>query len=185
MRGDLEGVVARVQIRSAIRFADYSGGIVGIIPEERKMQKIRYFDDGRIVSLMPGEIAPGRFGVDFECIDDLSSLSLLRALPGKVILRYPPPEEQIGAIIVPETSRRRPEFGVLVDVGDALNAEQEVQRKAVLRAHEQGRLFTIPMVKGEPFWQEEYKNIAGWEWLKEYRAFAFSQLYATIAKPEE
>lgn len=108
----------------------------------------------------------------------------LTALAGKVVLRYPPPAEQIGAIIVPESSRRRPEFGVLVHAGAALNEEQAIQRVEIIKAHESGRLFTIPMMKGEPFWQEEYKNIPGWEWLKEYRAFSFSQLYATIANPE-
>ena len=52
----------------------------------------------------------------------------LEALPGRVLLRFDPPVEQKGAIIIPKTSQRISEVGTVESMGDPLNEEQTMIR---------------------------------------------------------
>lgn len=123
----------------------------------------------------------------------------IEALPGKVILEFPPATEQVrGGIIIPERSRRRVEFARLVSIGDATTPEEEIRRRAIIEAANKGLLFPIAVASGIPFYQleleqdtskptygtEKDQDLGSFNFLKSMRAFSISQLYVTIEDAE-
>lgn len=105
----------------------------------------------------------------------------IEAAPGRVILRFPKPAEKIGSLHVPEKAQRRPEFGEIVSLGDAVTREDEIHRKWLARQHEQGKKIPVTIASGVGYWQEEFKNYGEeYAWLKDLRVYRISELSASV-----
>lgn len=125
--------------------------------------------------------------------------STVEALPGRVVLEFPPVTEQVrGSIIIPERSRRRVEFARLVHCGDATTPEQEILRRGILDADKRGLLFAIPVSSGQACFQieleqddrqetygmEKDQDLGDLNFLKSCRTYAMSQLHTAINHPD-
>lgn len=124
----------------------------------------------------------------------------IEALPGRVILEFPPQAEKYkGTLYVPQTSQRRREFARLVHCGDATTPEEEVKRKAIIDADRRGLLFAIPVASGQYLYQvelehdpdsptrygkEKDQDLGHLNFLKDVRTYAISQLHTVIHDPE-
>lgn len=107
----------------------------------------------------------------------------LKPLRGRVILKFPKPVEKVGAIIVPESSQLRPEFGEIVAVGDADTAEDEKRRRDLLELQQQGKRIAVSFGAGVSFWREyDVQALGGgdWSWLRDCRAYRIGELAAFI-----
>lgn len=122
-------------------------------------------------------------------------MATIEALPGRVILEFPPATESVrGGIIIPQRSRRRVEFARLVHCGAAVNQEQEILRAGIIEAANRGLLFTIPVASGqacyqveleqdtreETYGQEKDQDLGDLNYLKSLRTYAISQLHTVI-----
>jgi co-chaperonin GroES (HSP10) len=109
----------------------------------------------------------------------------LKALPGRVILRFPQPVAKVGSIIVPETSQLRPEFGEIADVGAATSLEEEKTRRDLLELQKSGKRIAVSFASGISFWRDYDVNALGggdWSWLKSAKAYRMSELAAYVVE---
>lgn len=108
----------------------------------------------------------------------------VRALPGRVILKFPPKVEKTsGGLIVPETSQLRPELGEVVDVGEAITDADVRVRGALLELQRTGAKVPVTMMSGTRFWDETKATAqaqAEWGWLSAYRAYRIGELAAFL-----
>lgn len=110
-------------------------------------------------------------------------MAKLRATAGRIILKFPRPAEQAGSIIIPETSRMRPEFGEIYDVGPALNDDQLEWARYFRELKDYGVLVAMSYGSGVTYWKENY-DPKEWGWLRDYRAYRFEEPAAYLAPDE-
>lgn len=104
----------------------------------------------------------------------------LKAMPGRVVLKFESPKAQIGSIIIPEMSQMRPEFPTIYDVGAAIGTEESQRMFELLtEMKENGDRVCVHFASGTMFWKAEYDQKA-WGWLKDYRVFTFDQMAAFL-----
>ena len=104
----------------------------------------------------------------------------LKAMPGRVILVFPKPTEKKGAIFIPQTSARRPEFGQLHDIGEPLNEEQRVIATHIRERAKAGEKFPVSFAAGVSYWQTELGE--DYEWLKDCRTFRIEELATSVVE---
>jgi co-chaperonin GroES (HSP10) len=109
----------------------------------------------------------------------------LRALPSRVILKFErPAEKSSGGIILSASSRMRPEFAEIEDVGDPIDEQERAvaARLEELKAH--GAKIAVSVASGVGYWRDEYTqaglSLDEWGWLKDYRAYRITELAAFI-----
>lgn len=99
----------------------------------------------------------------------------LKAMPGRLILRFPPPVKQHGAIYIPETSQQRPEFGEIHDVGEPLDDEQRIIATRLRELKKAGKKLAVSFISGVRYYQENLQHDEEWAWLKDYRSYSLSE----------
>jgi hypothetical protein len=110
----------------------------------------------------------------------------LKAMPGRLILRFPKPVEQKGSIIVPIGYQQRPEFGVIHDIGDALNEEQQAIVAFLSNLQEQGIPLCVSYGSGVGYWhgKENALDEDEYGWLKDYRSYRLEEPAAFLVEDE-
>lgn len=111
----------------------------------------------------------------------------LKAAPGRLILRFPPPAEEMrGGIIIPQTSQQRPEFGEVFDLGDAITPEDEKLRRFFADVKANGERVAVSYMSGVGFFQQNF-DPKEYGWLKDFRAYTYRELSAVLVddKPVE
>lgn len=104
----------------------------------------------------------------------------LVALPGTVILQFPPREDRTkGGIIVPETSQQLTEIGTVHSIGRPISEDD----KAIAAALEIGDKIPILYASGVTYFQRDYTGRD--EWLKHFRSYNIAELSAKIEVIEE
>lgn len=90
----------------------------------------------------PGMAIPGRQGKDWgivgqdrvpQSLTEPAARLAIHAMPGRLVLRFPPPVKEIRGIPVPETWALRRELGELVAMGEAVDARERKARREILR----------------------------------------------------
>lgn len=108
----------------------------------------------------------------------------LKAMPGRVVLKFPSAPEKIGAIHVPQTSQMRPEFPEIHDVGAALRAEDEPLRRTLLEWKKAGISVAVSFQSGVSYWKAEYDQ-REYGWLKDLRVYSFGEIASCLANDGE
>lgn len=109
----------------------------------------------------------------------------LKALPGRLILRFPKPVEQKGAIIVPTGYQQRPEFGIIHDIGKPLNDDQ----KAIVEVLSELQAAEIPLCvsygAGIGYWHGKENALdADYGWLQDYRSYRIEEPAVFLVEDE-
>lgn len=109
----------------------------------------------------------------------------LKAMPGRVILRFPKPaEKSSGGLILPQNSQLRPEFGEIVSIGEPTD-DKEARAAHLLRELQGlGVKIAVTFAAGTSFWRDEFTQ-AGldkgeWAWLKDLKAYRLSEVAAYL-----
>ena len=79
----------------------------------------------------------------------------VKALPGRVLMKFPEPVTQIGSIIVPEESSMRAELAELYDIGASVDDDQAMKRREIVTHAKAGGKFLIPMSLAAPLYRKE------------------------------
>jgi hypothetical protein len=109
----------------------------------------------------------------------------LKALPGRVILKFPKPaEKSAGGILLPQTSQLRPEFGEIHDVGDGITEEEKAAAGRFRELQAKGVRIPVTYAAGVGYWREEYTQ-AGldkgeWGWLRDFRVYRLTEIAAFV-----
>ncbi|MFA6958595.1 MAG: hypothetical protein WC538_22220 [Thermoanaerobaculia bacterium] len=100
----------------------------------------------------------------------------IHALDDRMILRFPPPIEKIGSIIVADEWKMRPELAELISIGHSTTLELWQLRDGIVRLANAGARFVVPMYTGQSFWRKEL-GIFGdeFEFLKDIRIYAIDE----------
>lgn len=111
----------------------------------------------------------------------------LRALPGRVVLRFPKPVEQRNGLYIPQTSQQRPEFGEVMDVGEPLNEEQATIAKWLWECKEKNIPLPVSYGAGTSYWfgKENALTSDEWAWLRDFRVFTITEPAAMLVEAEE
>lgn len=113
-------------------------------------------------------------------------MSELKALPGRVILRFPPPvEKSTGGIVIPQTSQLRPELGEIVDVGEARDENERRARAALLDIQAANGRVAVSFASGVSYWRDyERQSMDEREWgfLKHVKAYNLTELAAYVSE---
>jgi co-chaperonin GroES (HSP10) len=105
----------------------------------------------------------------------------LKAAPNRVILRFPPTKKETNAgIIIPETSQLRPEFGEILDVGEAVGDEAIACRRFLLEMQKAGKRIPVSVASGVSYWRQTYESNKTEEWLAEIRVYRLTEIGAAL-----
>lgn len=107
----------------------------------------------------------------------------IRAMPGRVILKFPPPKEQSsGGIIIPVTSAQRIEMAEIFDVGAPTSGTQEQLARFLRGMQESGAQVLVTFGSGVGFWHNRDKESARdeWSWLADFRAYRMEEISAFL-----
>lgn len=111
----------------------------------------------------------------------------IKALPGRCILRFPPPVEKIGRILISENSQVRPEFGEIYDIGEPLDDENRKIAYFLRDLQAKGKKIAVTFASGTGYFTDSQGNALDaveWKWLKDYRSFRMSELAAFVDEGE-
>ena len=109
----------------------------------------------------------------------------LKAMRGRVILRFAKPVEKVGMLHVPQGSQLRPEFGEIVDIGDSLNDDEEKTRRDLIELQRQGKRIAVSFASGISFWRDWDTQALGggdWSWLRDSKAYRIGELAAYVVE---
>lgn len=108
---------------------------------------------------------------------------VLKAMPGRVILKFERPAEKVGAIYISEKSQRRPEIGTLVSLGEPLNADDALLHAQIEERSRLGHKWPISYGAGIGYWHKEVETIGdGLDMLRDLRVFRIDELASSIAE---
>lgn len=103
----------------------------------------------------------------------MSETQTLRAMPGRVVLKFSRPKDSINGIFIPGTSQRREEWGEIVDVGEPKLGDASSRQCTLLLRDLQaaGAKIPVTVAAGVSYWQAEYQDRPEMEFLKDYRVY--------------
>lgn len=101
----------------------------------------------------------------------------LKALPGRLILRFPKPIEKKGSIIVPTGYQQRPEFGIIHDIGLPLTPEQQAITEVLHELKDAGIPLCVSYGAGIGYWHGKENSLEEAEhgWLRDYRSYRIEE----------
>jgi hypothetical protein len=109
----------------------------------------------------------------------------VKALAGRVIMRFPPPIDKQGSLYVPETSQLRPELGEIVSIGEPLDEKERIIANALYELKRDGKKILVTIMGGVRFWDDTKataQSKAEWGWLADYRAYRIGELAAFLTE---
>lgn len=111
----------------------------------------------------------------------------LKALPGRLILRFPKPVEQKGSIIVPTGYQQRPEFGVIHDIGEPLTLEQTAIVETLRDLKDAGVPLCVSYGSGIGYWhgKENSMDEDEYGWLKDFRSYRIEEPAVFLVEEDE
>lgn len=109
----------------------------------------------------------------------------LKALPGRVLLKFPPPDEDFGesGIIRPIGYQKRPEFGEIVDIGAPLDERQKVIAERLQELKNLGIPLCVSFAAGVSYWDKMYDQ-KKYRWLQDYRTFSIDEPAAFLVEAD-
>lgn len=104
-------------------------------------------------------------------------------MPGRVILKFPPPKttSESGKILIPETSQMRPEFGQIHSIGVPLDDKQADIVEVLEDLREAGIPLCVSYGAGVSYWKQNY-DPKEWGWLRDYRAYSIEEPAAMLVE---
>jgi hypothetical protein len=172
------------------RSAERSGDPYSI--DHRPSASLRLADTTRITRALPGILSAriqqhtinlSLAGYQQPSTEGEIELPSLKAMPGRVVLRFPPPVEKKGNLYIPETSQLRPEFGEVYDIGEPVT---EDDRRAALKLRElqaEGKKVAVSFASGTSYWREfdgQALDPKEWGWLKSLKSYRLTELAAFV-----
>ena len=88
-------------------------------------------------------------------------------------MKFPPRQEKRGALYVPETSQLRPEFGEILDIGEAVGDEERACAALLHDLKRAGKKIPVSVEAGTRYWRDTYEVE---QWLADVRVYHVAQL---------
>lgn len=111
-----------------------------------------------------------------SCLPEITNL---QSMPDRILLRFPPVTEKIGAIHIPDSRRLRPELGELVSIGEGLSEETKILRAQILERARAGHKFLVPISSGTYYYREEMGE--EFAFLKDVRSYRITEIATSLA----
>lgn len=98
----------------------------------------------------------------------------LIAAPNRVVLKFPEAKEKsAGGLIIPDTSKLRPEYGEIISIGEAVGELQVACARWLRVLQKAGQRVPISYQSGVRYWRETYEAE---KWIQPYGVFNLTEI---------
>ena len=102
----------------------------------------------------------------------------LIAAPNRVVLKFPEAKETSrGGLIIPDTSKLRPEYGEIISIGEPIGELQVACARWLEELQKAGQRVPISYQSGVRYWRDTYEVD---EWIQPYGVFNLTEVASAL-----